>query len=126
MRDAPDTASLHALLVADPDAPVPARALATAVLAGEARAGSAPVAAWAARLAALCGDADPATNERRLVAALRAGALDDGPRRAALRAHLVATVRAKLDELDPALAAGWPLLGDGGAWWQRRAAPGRT
>jgi len=117
MRDAPDATTLGALLGADTDAPAPARRLAGAILAHEARAGDAPVAAWGARLKVLChdGTADPAALERRLAAALRAGAFDDGPGRAALRAHLIATVRAKLDELDPALASSWPILDDGAA-----------
>jgi hypothetical protein len=116
MRDAPDIATLCALVASDTMAPVSARTLADAVLAREARAGEAPAAAWAARLGALCGDdASPDERERRLVAALRAGALDDGPRRAVLRAHLIATVRAKLDEVAPELIATWPVLGDRGA-----------
>jgi len=125
MRDLPTARALCDLAAAG-DAPEAARALARAIAAREARAGAAPVEAWAARLAALYGDAAVAeTLERRLAAELRAGgldagaldarALDVGPRRAAVRAHLIATVRAKLAELDPAAQATWPILDDGSA-----------
>jgi hypothetical protein len=114
MRDRPDIGALIALVdgAAASDASPEAVAFARAIVARETAAGTAPVAAWAARLARLCeaSDVDPAALERRLVAELRAGALDQGPRRAALRAHLIATVHAKLAEVDPDLIAGWPLL----------------
>jgi len=118
MRDRPDVDALTALADAaggsgsGPDAV----ALAHAIAAREAAAGAAPVDAWAARLARLYdaseGEpaADPAALERRLAAELRAGALDRGPRRAAVRAHLIATVRAKLAEVAPDLIASWSLL----------------
>ena len=111
MRDRPDARMLRDLAMSG-DAPDAARALAVAIAAREEQAGAAPVAAWAARLAALYDDpaAAPDTLERRLAAELRAGALDDGPRRAAVRAHLIATVRAKLAEIDPAALATWSIL----------------
>ena len=111
MRDRPDARMLRDLAMSG-DAPDAARALAVAIAAREEQAGAAPIAAWAARLAALSDDpaAAPDTLERRLAAELRAGALDDGPRRAAVRAHLIATVRAKLAEIDPAALATWSIL----------------
>jgi hypothetical protein len=113
MRDQPTLQELQAL--ATPDAPAAALALARAIIAREQRAGSAPVAAWAARLAALYpGDgAAPDALERRLAGELRAGALDGGPRRGAVRGHLIATVRAKLAEIDPAAIETWALLSEG-------------
>jgi hypothetical protein len=115
MRDQPSARALCDL-AASSDAPESARALARAIVARETRAGAAPVEAWAARLAALYGDeAAPETLERRLAAALRAGVLDQGPRHAAVRAHLIATVRAKLAEVDPAALDSWPILDDGAA-----------
>jgi hypothetical protein len=117
MRDAPDRAALARLAdqAAAADRVPEAVALARAVIAREAAAGTAPVDAWAARLAALYGaPATPADAlERRLAADIRAGACDHGARRAAVHAHLIATVRAKLAELDPALIATWPLLAAG-------------
>jgi hypothetical protein len=113
MRDRPEARTLRELAAAG-DAPEATRALALAIAAREARAGAAPVEAWAARLAALYdAAAAPEALERRLAAELRAGTLDDGPRRAAVRAHLIATVRAKLAEIDPVALATWPIL-DGG------------
>jgi hypothetical protein len=113
MRDAPDRAALARLAdraAAAGRAPE-AVALARAVIARETAAGAVPVDAWAARLAALYDvSSTPADLERRLAADLRAGACDRAPRRAAVQAHLIATVRAKLAELDPALIATWPLL----------------
>jgi hypothetical protein len=116
MRDAPDRDAL-ARLAADaaaagalPDAV----ALARTVIAREDAAGAAPVAAWAARLGALYAAPDAAAEalERRLADELRAGAFDRDPRRSAVQAHLIATVRAKLAELDLALIATWPLLAE--------------
>jgi Domain of unknown function (DUF6285) len=111
MRDRPSAAALRDLMARN-DAPAAARALASAIVAREDRAGAAPVEAWAARLAALHGDeaAPPEALERRLARDLRAGSYDRGPRRATVRAHLIATVRAKLAEIDPALIDTWPLL----------------
>ncbi len=102
-------------LAAAGDAPAATRDLAWAIAAREDQAGAAPVAAWAARLATLYGDdaASPDARERRLARELRAGAFDRAPGRAAVRAHLIATVRAKLAEVDPALIETWPLLGEG-------------
>ena len=115
MRDRPDARLLREL-AASGDAPDAAYALALAIAAREEQAGAAPVEAWAARLAALYDAAVPPDElERRLAAELRAGGLDDGPRRAAVRAHLIATVRAKLAEIDPAARATWPILEDGPA-----------
>ena len=114
MRDRPEARTLRDLAMSG-DGPDAARALAVAIAAREEQAGAAPVVAWAARLAALYDDAATAPDalERRLAAELRAGALDDGPRRAAVRAHLIATVRAKLAEVDPAALATWPILDAG-------------
>jgi len=120
MRDAPDRVALARLADAAAAAGrVPeAVALARAVIARERAAGAAPVEAWAERLADLYAapnapaDARPSELERRLADEIRAGACDHAPRRAAVHAHLIATVRAKLAELDPALAATWPLLED--------------
>jgi hypothetical protein len=111
MRDRPEARTLRDLAMSG-DGPDAARALAVAIAAREEQAGAAPVVAWAARLAALYDDAATAPDalERRLAAELRAGALDDGPRRAAVRAHLIATVRAKLAEIDPTGLATWPIL----------------
>jgi hypothetical protein len=111
MREPPDSRALGALADraaaegADPALVARARAIA----AREAAAGAAPVAAWAARLAALYGDGAtrPDALERRLAADIRGGAHD----RAAVRAHLIATVRAKLAEVAPDLIATWPVLG---------------
>jgi hypothetical protein len=113
MRDAPDRAALARLADAAEaaDEMPEAVALARAAIAREIAAGDAPAAAWTARLAALCGaDVSSAAQERRLAAGLRGGGFDD--RRAAVRAHLIATVRAKLAELDPALVADWPVLAE--------------
>ena len=114
MRDRPDIDALIALADAagESSASPDAVALARAIAAREMAAGAAPVDAWTARLARLydAPEGDPAALERRLAAELRAGALDRGPRRAAVRAHLIATVRAKLAEVAPDLIAGWPLL----------------
>jgi len=114
MRDRPDIAALTALAdgAAASGVSPEAVAFARAIAARETAAGAAPIAAWAARLARLCeaSDTDPAVLERQLVAELRAGTFDHGARRAAVRAHLIATVRAKLAEVDPDLIAGWPLL----------------
>ena len=114
MRDAPDRAALARL--AD-DAAAAGRvpeavALARAVIARESAAGAAPVEAWAQRLADLYSapGAPAAALERRLAGDFRAGVCDRGRRRSAVHAHLVATVHAKLAELEPALAATWPLL----------------
>ena len=119
MRDRPDVNALTELAdrAARADASPDAVAVARGIVAREAAAGDAPVAAWAARLAALYAapDGDAATLERRLAAELRAGAFDYGPRRQAVRAHLIATVRAKLVEVDPDLVASWPLLDEGTA-----------
>ncbi|MBI3515274.1 MAG: hypothetical protein HY060_14620 [Proteobacteria bacterium] len=117
MRDRPDAGALAELAdrAARAGASPDAVAFARAIIAREAAAGEAPVAAWAARLAALstAPERDPATLERRLAGELRAGGLDHGPRRDAVRAHLIATVRAKLAEVDPTLVATWPLLDAG-------------
>ncbi len=115
MRDAPDRAALARLAdeAAAADRVPEAVALARAVIARENAAGAAPVEAWAQRLADLFvapGEAAAAL-ERRLADDIRAGACDHAPRRTAVHAHLIATVRTKLAELDPALAATWPLLG---------------
>jgi hypothetical protein len=116
MRDAPDRAALARLAdaAAAADRVPEAVALARAVIARESAAGTAPVEAWAARLADLyAAPSSPADAlERRLADDIRAGSCDHAPRRAAVHAHLVDTVRAKLAELDPALVATWPLLGD--------------
>jgi hypothetical protein len=123
MRDRPDARTLSDLAERAAAAGVApdAVALARAIVARERAAGDAPVAAWAARLALLCDapapgpEAAPEALERRLAVALRAGAFDRGPERDALRAHLIATVRAKLAELAPALIATWPLLDEADA-----------
>jgi hypothetical protein len=113
MRDRPDAGALTALAAA-PGASPDAVAFARAIVARERAAGDAPVAAWAARLGRLydAPDGDPVALERRLVRELRGGAFDRGPRRAAARAHLIATVRAKLAEVEPDLIATWPLLAE--------------
>jgi len=111
MRDRPSAAELRDLIARN-DAPAATHALASAIVAREDQAGAAPVAAWAARLAVLHGDAaaPPEMLERRLARDLRAGVYDRGPGRIAVRAHLIATVRAKLAEIDPALIETWPVL----------------
>jgi hypothetical protein len=117
MREPPDACALRALAAraeADgADAGLVARA--RAIAAREDAAGASPVAAWAKRLTALyAGDAAtgpeaaPDVLERRLAAELRGGA-----RRAAVRAHLIATVRDKLAEVAPELIATWPVFGPG-------------
>ena len=114
MRDRPDRDALSALAdrAAAAGTSPDAVAWARAIVARERAAGDAPVAACAARLARLYDGSleAPAALERRLARELRAGALDAGTRRADVRAHLVATVRAKLAELDPARLARWPIL----------------
>ena len=114
MRDRPDIDALIALAdgASAVGASADAVAFARAIAGRETTAGAVPVAAWAARLARLydAPHADPAALERRLAAELRAGALDHGQRRTAVHAHLIATVRAKLAEVDPDLVAAWPLL----------------
>jgi hypothetical protein len=111
MREPPDSRALGALADrAEADGADPALvSRARAIAAREAAAGAAPVAAWAARLAALYDDGagSPDALERRLAADIRCGALD----LAAVRAHLIATVRDKLAEVAPDLIATWPVFG---------------
>lgn len=85
--------------------------MALAIAQREEAAGCEPVEAFCGRLAALYGMArGSAELERRLADDIRAGVFDAGPGRAAVRDHLIATVRAKLAETNPAAVEIWPLL----------------
>jgi hypothetical protein len=86
---------------------------AMAIAAREAKAGEGPVREALARIAAIYGERVPATStldeasaalarlDRRLVADIRAGAFDAGPKRAAVVDHLRATTRARVAITNP-------------------------
>lgn len=113
MRDRPTAGELRAVAArANPAASSDAAvATAHAIAQREETAGREPVEAWLGRLAALYGMARGSAGlERRLADDIRHGVFDSGAGRAAVRDHLIATVRAKLAETNPAASEIWPLL----------------
>ena len=110
MHDRPSAAELERLIAVAEEASAQSVAFARAVIAAERAAAPTAAAAWTARLAALVPGVPPDVAERRLAAEIRDLALVAASRRAAIRAHLAATVRAKLAVTAPECIATFAMF----------------